>query len=206
MSYDPNQPYGQPPYGQPQPPPYGQPPTQYSPPPQYGQPPPYGQPQYGAPPAPTYMQPQQQPKSSLRWLWITLAIVGGVIVLICGGCIVASIAGIGLFARTIAPVGVADSYYNAIKSQNYSTAYTYLDTNLTTSSGQQLTQDVYVQGAQALDTSEGTVSDFTVKSWNVTNSTATVSVTVTRGSKTYDVHLKLTQEGSDWKITEFDNI
>src|SRR6266567_4736081 len=103
MSYDPNQPYGQ---GQPQRPdqPFGQPPTQYTPPPGYGQPPPgygqgqgpygqpppgYGQEQYrGAPPMPgPGYAPQQAPrKSSRRWLWITLAIIGGIIVLGCAGC------------------------------------------------------------------------------------------------------------------------
>src|SRR5579872_3525151 len=113
MGYDPNQPYGAgqppPPYGQPQPP-YGQPPTQYNPPPlppDYGQQP-YGQapPMYGgAPPMPSYGQLQK--KSSLRWLWITLAIVGGLLVLGCGGCAIASFAGIGYFAKTIAGPSVA---------------------------------------------------------------------------------------------------
>src|SRR5689334_21190863 len=98
MDYDPNQPtsgrpqdpsgppsYGQQPSGQPQrpptghvPPPYG---SEYVPPQQ----PPYQQPQYGIPPFPNYAQPQP-PKRSLRWLWITLAIVGGILVLACAGC------------------------------------------------------------------------------------------------------------------------
>src|SRR6266516_2824315 len=100
MGYDPNAPYNQgqpqqpstqytpPGYGQGQPQqPYGQPPYQGQQPP-YGQPP-YGQEQYGGPP-PNYGQPPK--KSSLKWLWITLAIVGAVLVLGCGGCAIASVA------------------------------------------------------------------------------------------------------------------
>src|SRR5438874_157741 len=126
MGYDPNSPYGQ---GQPQRPdqPYGQPPTQYTPPPGYGQE------QYrGAPPMPgPGYAPQQAPrKSSLRWLWITLAIIGGIAVLGCAGCIIASVAGVGFFAKTvIGPTTTANAYYQAIKDQDYAKAYTYIDTS-----------------------------------------------------------------------------
>src|SRR5438309_6178190 len=135
MSYDPDQPFGQPPtqytpppgYGQQ---PYGQPPPGYGQQP-YGQPSPgYGQEQYrGAPPMPgPGYAPQQAPrKSSLRWLWITLAIIGGIIVLGCAGCAIASAAGIGFFAKTVlGPTTTANAYYQAIKNQDYAKAYTYI--------------------------------------------------------------------------------
>ena len=217
MGYDPNHPYGAgqppPPYGQPQPP-YGQPPTQYNPPPlppDYGQQP-YGQapPMYGgAPPMPSYGQPQK--KSSLRWLWITLAIVGGLLVLGCGGCAIASFAGIGYFAKTIAGPSVAvTAYYQNIKDQNYDQAYTYLDTSGTVQS-QIVNASTFTQLAQSQDQVKGKVTAFsqTNISTDSTNgvNTANVTMSVTRnGSGAYTVQLQLKEENGAWKITSFDNI
>lgn len=200
MSYDPNQPQ-QPPYGQP--PQWGQQP--------YGQPPPtqYTPPQYGVPPVPGYMPPPQQPKRSLRWLWITLGIIGGVLVLGCVGIIL-------LFVFVFNQVGgpavtVATQYYQSIKAQDYGKAYSYLDPNIKLTLGDQsvpvpATQQLYTQGAQGIDQQKGPVTSFTIKSFNVSNNEATVVVSVTRSSGTYDVTLQLRQEGSDWKITSFTNI
>jgi hypothetical protein len=208
-NYDPNQPYGQ---GQPQ----QIPPTQYTPPPAYGQqpysqpPPAYGQQPYGGVPvAPNYAQPQQ--KSSLRWLWITLAIVGGVLVLGCGACIAASFAGVSIFGQAVTsalgPTTTASSYYQAIQNQDYTTAYTYLDTSGVTVAGQSVTQTAFVQGAQLDDTAKGPVTSFSQTNVNVDSSgnTATVTMSVTRNGSSYTVNLQMKKEGSNWKITSADN-
>jgi Domain of unknown function (DUF4878) len=233
MSYDPNQPQQpdssqqpQPPYGQPQP---GQPPPPYEqsqwgqqPPPYYGQPqqPPYGQPPpqpqyaptqyvgpYGAPPVPGYM-PQQQPRQSRRGLWIALSIIGGILVLGCATCGILFALGIGFFANSIAaPTSVVNQYYNAIKIQDYTTAYSYLDPNLIATNGQTLTQDLYTTGAQAVDLAKGTVSSFTVGNVSLNNNIASVTVTVTRtNAPVYTVQLQLQQVNGTWKITSFNNI
>ncbi len=227
MSSDPNQ---QPPnqgqqlpYGQPQPP-YGQPPSQYGqqwgqqPQPQYGQPqqPPYQQqwgqqppqdyqptqyvaPAYGAQPMPGYMPPPQQRKSR-RGLWIALAIIAGILVLGCAGCGIASFAGIGFFAKSIAaPALTATQYYNAVEKQDYATAFSYTSLNT-------LTQDAYTKAAQLLDTAKGPVTSYSIGNVSINNNIATVTVSVTRGSTTSDVHLQLQQVNGSWKITSFDNI
>jgi hypothetical protein len=217
-NYDPNQPYGQgqPPQPPPQPP-YGQPSTQYTPPVNYGQPPAYGQQgqqQYGGfPPADNYPQYQQPPqkKSSLRWLWITLAIVGGILVLACGGCVIAGYAGISIFGQTVTtalgPPTTAASYYQAIEKQDYATAYTYLDTSGVTVAGQTFTKDAFVQAAQLYDTAKGKVSSFSQTGMNLDSSgnTATVTMSVTRNGSAYTVNLQMKKVGSDWKITAADN-
>ena len=210
MGYDPNQPYGQPPN------PYGQPPTQYNPPPPgfeqgqplYGQPPMYS----GTPPMPmpNYGPPPQK-KSSLRWLWITLAIVGGLLVLSCGGCVIAGVAGIGFFAKAIAgPTATANVYYQNIKDQTYDQAYNYLDTNMTTTTGQQLTSTVFTGMAQAQDQAKGPVTAFSQTSVNTDSTngvnTATVVMSVTRNGSSYDVTLQLREESGAWKIVAFDSI
>jgi hypothetical protein len=178
MSYDPNQPYGQPPYGQPQ-----YPPTQYAGPGGYGPP------------------PQQPQKKSLRWLWITLGIIGGIVVLGCVGCAITAALGVGFFAKVAGPTLTATEYYTAIKNQDYSQAYTYWDTSSTTSlQGQEATQDAFTLFAQAVDTQKGPVTNFTVQPNS--NDPSLVTVTVTRGSTTYDVQLQLRQVNGSWKIVK----
>lgn len=186
MYNDPNQPQ-QPPYGQPQPP--------------------YGETQYGVPPVPAYV-PQPQPKRSLRWLWITLGIVGGLLVLVCGGCIIAvSVLGINIFNQA-GPAITATQYYQAIQSQNYAQAYSYIDPAGASVAGQSLTQTVFMTGAQAIDTQKGKVTGSTVSSFHINsdNISATVAMLVTRGGQSYTVNLELKKEGNDWKIVNADGI
>ena len=226
MYNDPNQP--QPPYGQP--PnyqnPYEQPQQPYAQPP-YDQPPPYaptqyGAPPYGAPPAPVYVQPQQQPKKSNRWLWITLGIIGGILLLGCVGCVFfLGIIGRGVqqgvntvttsiekTATAVSAEGAqttAQAYYTAIEAQDYTTAYSYMDSGLVTTSGQALTQDLYTQAAQGRDTRLGKVTSYTISVDPNDPNSITVSVTRGQGS-TYTVHLKFRQAGDGWKITSYDEI
>jgi NTF2-like N-terminal transpeptidase domain len=221
MSYDPNQPNGQNQPEQPYVPPtqYNPPPTDYSQPPYaqqpYGQQPAYEQAPYrDLPMAPDYVQPQAK-KSTSRRLWITLAVVGGILVLGCGGCIIASVAGISLFgtvvSTVIAPSATANSYYTAIEKQDYATAFNFLDINSASVEGQQLTQDAFVLLAQTVDLTKGTVTSFkqtgvSVNSNTSSGNTATVTMSVTRNGSSYTVHLQLQETNNVWKITSVDNI
>ena len=198
MGYDPNQP----PYGAPNQPPYGGVPNQppYGAPPQT--PPPYGipnQPPYGG--VPPYAQPPAQ-KRSLKWLWITLGIVAGIFVLACGG--------LALLGGTLlgGPSSAAESYYKAIESQDYNTAYSYLKVDTFTVGGQsiQANAGVFTQIGNALDKERGKVTKHSVTSINTDNDTSTVKVEVTRNGAPYTVTLELTKIGSDWKITKLDNV
>jgi hypothetical protein len=229
MNYDPNAPQppsGQPPYEQS---PYGQPPYGgQQPPSAYGQPPyggpqsssPYGQPQYGGPPgqapygAPPYgspemVQPPPKKKSSLRWLWITLGIVGGLVILGCGGCAIAGAFGIGFLAKTVAaPITTVNSYYQAVENQNYTQAYSYLQIDTFTAGGQTITASpqAFTQLASGLDTARGKVTNYSIKNTNVTSDTATITVDVTRSGQAYTVTIQLRQVNGTWKIVQFDNI
>lgn len=195
MSYDPNQPQQ----------PYGQAPFQQQPPPQYS-PPPYGQPQYNIPPVPDYAAPQPPRKGPRRGLWIALAIIGGVIVLGCAACAIFGGSIIGLaFGLTAGPRNAVDDYYKAIEQQDYAKAYTYLDTSGVSIQGQQVTQPVYTQAAQAIDRVEGPVTNYTTTNTNVNNDTATVTVNVTRGTRATTQTLSLRKIGNDWKITGLAN-
>jgi hypothetical protein len=116
------------------------------------------------------------------------------------------VAGVGWFASTVAgPTATANSYYQAIKGQDYAKAYTYLDTSGVSVAGQSVTQDAFVKLAQLDDTAQGPVTNFTQTGVNVTNDTATVTMSVTRRS-TYTVELQMKKVGNDWKIVAANNV
>jgi len=194
MSYDPNQmAYGQP-----------QPPSPYAPTQQYGQQPTYYNqaPMYS--PQPQFY-PQPARKKSRRWLWITLAII-----------LLVLIGGTTAFVHSVtnSPANtVVQQYYNAVEKQDYSTAYSYLDIQTLTLNGQQqnASQGIYTQVAQTIDQANGKVTAYNITGIELntsssTGNTAAITVNVTRGSTTQEVHVQLQQEGNDWKIVSIDHL
>ena len=191
---------------------------------------PYPSTQYGAPPPVQQVYvvpPPQQPKGSNKTLWIVLGVIGAIILLVGGGCCAAIYFGvykIGQTAQTFttqlqatetadqqtsiasesSPSQQAQNYYLAISVQDYSNAFSYLAPHMTTN-GTALTQASFTQQAQALDNTEGKVTDYTA---TADPSDATkVSVQVTRSSgKTYTVHLIFVQGDYQWVINSFDNL
>src|SRR5207248_10797151 len=160
-------PYSQPLYGQPGP--YSQPLP--------GQPGPYSQPLYGQPGP--YSQPLQappaQPKRSLRWLWITLAILLVLGLLVGGG-------GVFAFSNYTAPAAAAGKYCGYLKAQNYDSAYNMLASKLQG----QYTSEQFRQASVALDAAEGKVTACGAGSgsgaykYTLFGNTATVQATTTR--------------------------
>jgi hypothetical protein len=182
-------------------------------------------------PQPIYVAPPPQ-KSSNKTLWIVLGIVLGVLILGGGGCCTALSLGIIKTSQSISnsvtteatayaqtaiadessPQDQAESYYDAISVQDYKTAYGYLAPNMKLSDGTVLTQSVFTQKAEALDTSEGEVSNYTATADPNDSTKVTVQVTRTNQdtNKTdiYTVHLTFVQDTAQyqWDISSFDNI
>lgn len=231
MGYDPNQP----PYGQPEQPqqPYEQPDTNYTSPSYYEQPgytqpqqqpaygqlppygqsgyaqPPYGQPGYGQPPygQPPFVPQPQQPKKSRRWLWITLSIIGGLVVLTCVVCVIAGAFGVNFLKQAAGPAFVTGEYYQYLKQGDYSKAYALLDNNATlTVNGTSVPVDqkAFMAAAQGVDGQLGKITNFTVSS--ASGDLSHLTVTVTRGSQSYDVHLTFSGTGATTKIASADGI
>ena len=152
------------------------------------------------------MPPPQQPqKKSLRWLWITLGILGGIIVLGCVGCGITAALGVGFFAKTIGPTVVADEYYTALKNRDYPKAYTYWDSSgNTTVQGKQATEEEFAILAQTVDTVKGPVTSFSAAPDS--NDPSLVTVTVTRNGTPYDVQLQFQQVNGSWKIVKASGI
>ncbi len=179
------------------------------PPTQYEVPSAYEPGQYAVPPQAQW----QQPRRSRRGVWIALAIVGVVLVLGCGGCAAAAIAGVGFFANSLAgPTQAANNYYQAIKNRDYHQAFSYIDTSgISSQQDQQLTEDAYTVLAQTEDVASGPVTRFSQTNINVNSTngvnTASVTMSVTRQSRgTYSVQLQLKEENGVWKITDYSNV
>jgi hypothetical protein len=144
---------------------------------------------------------QQQPRTSHHWVWITLGVIGGLIVV--GGIVLA--VSIGFFTasttKTIAgPTIVTDQYYTTIKNQDYTKAYTFWDSN----AQKVYPLEMFTSESQLVDKQLGTVTQYTIASpvQYPENNTAIVTLTVTRsGGVSQTVQLHLQQVGSEWKIT-----
>jgi len=144
---------------------------------------------------PMSMKPEQQlPRQSRRTLWIIVGTISA-IALIGFTVFVAVIASSAL--NSIKQNGsIPERYYLNIIRGDYTTASTYLDSNATID-GQPVDQQAFIRLAKAADAQYGTVRDIT---FNIESDATHVTATVSRGSRSYDVHLVLQQENGSWKI------
>jgi hypothetical protein len=150
---------------------------------------------------PVSMKPEQQlPRQSRRRFWL---IVGGVsIVVFIVIAVYVGFAAYSAFNAVKQNGSIPERYYLNIFGGDYTTAYSYLDRNATID-GQQVDQQSFTRLAKAADAQFGTARSIALS----TASDAThVTVTVSRGSRTYDVHLDLKQENGTWKIISADGI
>jgi hypothetical protein len=163
----------------------------------------YGQPgQYGTP----VMPPPMPPKKSNKTLWIVLGTVGGVLLLACVGC-VGVLAYLGSQAANNPLIGstlAATSFCVDEQGQEYTKAYQLLSPSLQG----QMTEDQFVQASQAHDTADGKIETCEAVQGgdsSVTNTSASVEVTVTRtGGTTTTGNITLVNAGGAWKVDSID--
>ena len=159
-------------------------------------------PEYHAPSFPNYTpvsSSSQRPSKSYRWVWITLVMLASVCII--GGTLL--IWGLGSAIALIgSPTITCDEYYNAIRDQDYSRAYTFLGSGVKAG----LSQEAFTQQAQQQDGAYGHVRQFFYANGSG-DDPASVILTVTRANGTSStVNLEMRQEGGAWKITTFDRI
>jgi hypothetical protein len=162
-----------------------------------------------------YMPPPPQPKKSLRWLWILLSVLGGLLVLSCGSCTVAvvyygqslsSSSDTKLFSSASVNLG---TYYLEIEQKEYDLAYKHLAPDAAFTIDYQsipiTSQVVFDTTEQELNTRFGQETHHLVYLQNINSTTATLSVTVTRGGQDYTelVTMKQTGRSSSDIITWF---
>ena len=172
------------------------------------------------PPVPPMYPPQygppfgQQPpvRKSRRWLWITLSILGGVLLISCGLCSWAAYSFLApVFQGVSGTLNTVDNYYSNIQSKNYVAAFSDISTQYQLSS---LTETQFAQEAQTRDSQYGAILSYTPgqpayasdSNGGFDFTRFTVSVDVKRTNLSYTSTLYVRKIGNDWKITNFDSI
>ena len=151
---------------------------------------------------PTFTQSdQQQSRRSRRTLWIVVGTISA-IALIGFAAIVWVVASSEL--NSVKHNGsIPERYYLNIMSGDYTTASTYLDSQATIAGQPVGDQQAFTRLARSADARYGTVHGIT---FSTESDAAQVTVTVSRGSRSYGGHLVLKQENGTWKIISADGI
>ena len=162
--------------------------------------------------SPMVAPPQQAfrpARRSRKGLWITLSIIGAFVLLSCGLCAWASYSMFGnVFQDTRTVTNLASNYYQNIQDKDYNAAYAQVQVS-------NLSSSAFEQQAQQRETQLGSITSFALSAVAPDVSTTdtgsafssyTVTLTVSRGTSSYNVHLDIKQVGSAWKIVYFDVI
>jgi hypothetical protein len=144
-----------------------------------------------------------RPRRSRKTLWITLSVIGVVLLFLCGLCgwnIVAPV-----FQDTSAAINVATDYYQNLENNRYSAAYADVQVS-------NLTEAAFTQQAQTRETQYGAISSFDLNSPSAqiaedgTITSYSMTVSVVRAKSSYSAQLTLHEVGANWKITAFNSI
>src|SRR5262249_30927114 len=154
-------------------------------------------PQGAYPPGPGYPYAPPPPPRSNRTLWIVLSIIGGVVLLVCIGCIAIVL----VFGRSfVQPAFVATQFCQDLNTQNYSDAYSLFSSRLQS----QVSLSAFTTLAQGAAGS-GQITACTVSSAGDGNiqfgdTTATLPLTITRSGTSQEGDVTLVKENDAWKI------
>jgi predicted component of type VI protein secretion system len=174
----------QPFYAVPPPPPYAPPPV--------AQPgiPAYGQPMQGAAGVPAYTQPTAG--KSRRGLWITLSVIGGVLLVMCVACVVL------VYAFGSTPQKTLTTFCSDLKSGNDQDAYQ----QLSSSAQQQTSEATFAASLAKIRTTAGGLKDCVPNNITSTNSsgTGTMILSFNAAVQTVPLNATLVDESSTWKI------
>jgi hypothetical protein len=110
-----------------------------------------------------------------------------------------------LAASSVRSIPTVMSFYQAIKQEDYAKAYTYVDSNATTTSGQKLTQATLAQLAHAEDVNYGVINNVNMSPESTDGTQVLLTIDRTTGMH-YHTHLVLKQEGNTWRIISVDRI
>ncbi|MEO8974062.1 MAG: hypothetical protein ABI406_20940 [Ktedonobacteraceae bacterium] len=151
-------------------------------------------------------------RKSRRWLWITLSIVGAVLLLTCGLCSWAAYSFIAPAVQGVSgSLNTVDDYYGNLQTRDYSTAFGDINTQYGLSS---LTETQFTQQASSRDSQYGAILSYTPGQPAYASTPGggfdftrfTISVDVKRPRLSYTTTLYLRKIGNNWKITSFDSV
>ena len=142
-------------------------------------------PGYMPPVAPGYVQP---PKKSLKWLWITLGIVGGLLLVLCVIC-----GFLIFFVNPSTPNKTLDTFCNDLNNKQYHDAYLQLSPGFQSSLSESAFTGTFsrVNGCAHTDASE-----------NGSTSTANLTLTTSAGLTANPVVSLIKDGNNTWKIND----
>ncbi len=146
-----------------------------------------------------YNNPTQRPrplKQSLRWLCVTLSIIGSFLLISC--------AGYNTQVPTMSATDTVNAYYQAIENKDYAKAYSYLSPYFPVGAHEALSRAGFISGSQATDASSGPVTSYTQLGSATNNGVVIVIMSITRRGQSYDVQLQLQQSKGTWQIIRED--
>jgi len=99
---------------------------------------------------------------------------------------------------------VVNQYYAALGNQDYEAAFQYLDPFVGSPLGQTVTQAGFIERAQAYDAEHGRITSYSLAGFQANPSRRIYTIKVTRGSSAYRTRLRLSRQGYEWKIVDFE--
>ena len=148
-----------------------------------------------------YTSPDQQPDRSFRRLWLSLSIIGSILLL---NCVVYII--LHVLTPPLDATATANAYYQAIENKDFTKAYSYLSPDYPVGGHERLSQAMFISSARAKDTTAGPVTNFSQIGNSTNNGIVSVSLAITRTGQSYIVNLLLQQNHSVWQIINADDL
>ena len=151
-------------------------------------------------------------RKSRRGLWITLSIVGAVLLITCGLCSWAAYSFVAPAVQGVSgSLNTVDDFYGNLQSKDYTAAFGDISTQYELRS---LTQTQFVQQASARNSQYGAILSYAPGQPAYASNPDggfdftrfTISVDVKRARLSYTTTLYLRKIGNNWKITNFDSI
>lgn len=153
-----------------------------------------------------HTNPDQQPERSFRRLWITLSIIGSILLLSCAAYFILSVLGYTILASPLSASATVNAYYQAIEHKDYTKAYSYLSPDYPVGGHERLTHAIFISSAEAQDTTAGPVTNISQIGNSTNNGIVSVTMSVTRNGQSYMVNLLLQQNNGTWQIINADDL
>lgn len=149
-----------------------------------------------------------RPKIAHVWLEILSRIGGG---FMGGGLVLLLIGGLFWLFAVLSPVlssawKVVNHFYESLANEDYMTAFQYLDPDMRTPRGQQITPVWFTRRALLAENAGGLVTDYSLVRFDGQSKDRYFTLKVTRGERSYTTRLRLRRRGCKWKIMGFDRL
>jgi hypothetical protein len=145
-----------------------------------------------------------RPEIAHIWLEILSRVGGGLI----GGGLGLLLFGVlyWLFAGLSSACKMVNRFYDALATEEYLTAFRYLDPSMRTPQGEQITPMWFTRSALLAESVGGLVTDYDLLRFDGQSRNRYFTLKVTRGERSYTTRLHLQRQSCKWKIINFSRL